>query len=65
VGDKRARVRPDEFNSLAIAPAARFLGVSRQTLYAWLTDRKLKAYRVGSRQRILRTDLERLRSGRD
>lgn len=50
----------DEFNSLPIAPAARFLGVSRQTLYNWLAEGRVKAQRIGARQRILRTDMERL-----
>lgn len=61
MGEKRRRETADEFNSLPIAPAARFLGVSRQTLYTWIQEGRLEARRLGARQRILRADLERLR----
>lgn len=67
------RVTVDEFNSLTPSAAARFLGVSRQTIYAWLESGQLKAQRLhgtraaltgSSPQRILRDDLERLRRKR-
>lgn len=64
----------DEWNSVSPSAAARFLGVSRQTVYTWIADGTLSAYRMrGARapltgkapQRILRADLERLRRKRD
>ncbi len=42
-----AKVRADEFNSLTPAAASRFLGVSRQSIYTWLSDGTLKGHRVG------------------
>lgn len=63
----------DEWNSVSPSAAARFLGVSRQTIYSWLADGTLTAYRASSGrapltgrapQRILRADLERLRRRR-
>lgn len=75
MGSERGkRVIVDEFNSLTPSAASRFLGVSRQTVYSWIADGTLKAYRLrGSRapltgeapQRIPRADLERLKRKRE
>src|SRR5687767_12400974 len=60
----RRGVKPDEFNSLTIAQAARFLGISRQTVYTWIEDGALRAHRVGPHHRILRTHLDRVKARR-
>lgn len=74
LGARRGEAEPvDEFNSLTPSAAARFLGVSRQTVYAWLADGTLAGHRMRDMraqltgeppQRILRRDLERLRRRR-
>lgn len=63
----------DELNSVGLSTAARVLGVSRPTVYAWIEAGRLRAYPLaGSRapttgkpvNRVLRVDLERLRRRR-
>ena len=63
---QKRRVRPDEFSSVTPAAAARFLGVSRQTVYTWLGTSELRSHQVPgfAGQRILIADLERLRRRR-
>lgn len=60
----------DELNSVGLSAAARILGVSRPTVYAWIEAGRLRAYPLaGTRApttgkpviRVLRADLERLR----
>ncbi len=53
-----------EFNSLSLAAAARYLGVSRPTVYAWIAAGRLHAHRLGTRTRVLLDDAERLKQER-
>jgi excisionase family DNA binding protein len=57
--------RPDDFNSATVAGAARYLGVTRQTIYTWLEAGELTSQDVGARQRILRADLDRVKRKRE
>ena len=54
----------NEFNSLTIAAAARFLGVSRPTVYAWIKAGRLNAHEAHGRTWLRRKDLERLKARR-
>jgi excisionase family DNA binding protein len=54
----------DDFNSATIAAAARYLAVTRQTIYTWLAAGELTSHGVGARQRILRADLDRVKRRR-
>lgn len=64
----------DEFNSLTISATARYLGVSRPTVYALIESGKLATHRLpGSvsnltgeaAPRVLRSDAERVKRRRD
>ena len=61
------RTRPDEFNSMTPAQAARFLEVSRETLYEWMRNGTLKTHEVPgfAVRRLLRSDLEALKRKRE
>lgn len=64
-----AAARPksaDELNSVGISTAARILGVSRPTVYAWIAKGRLSEARLGraapagrATLRVLRKELER------
>lgn len=57
-------IRPEECLALRINDAARVSGLSRSTLYKFLTLGSLRAVKVGGRRLILREDLQALlRSG--
>lgn len=46
---------------MTVSDAARFLGISRSTLYRWSKAGKLPIYRVGIRvARVKRSDVEKL-----
>jgi excisionase family DNA binding protein len=63
---KSAAVKADEFNSLPVASAARYVGVSRQTMYTWIDERKVRTHKVAgfAAPRLLIADLERIKRGR-
>ena len=44
-----------------ISRAAKFLGVTRQTLYRWEKEGKIKFISVGDFQKVSETELKRLR----
>jgi len=56
----------DEFSSLTPTAAARFLGVSKQTVYTWLGDGTLRSVPVPgfATRRIAVVDLERVKQDR-
>ena len=56
---RRAKREPlDEWNSLTPSQAARFLGVTRQTVYSRVLRGELPAERVGAHMRVPRSALE-------
>jgi excisionase family DNA binding protein len=57
-----ASISPDEF-PLTVREAARFLGVSPQTVYAWVERKQIPHLRVMGRNiRFLKSDLEPFRA---
>ena len=70
----KGRVLVDEFNSLTISATARYLGVSRPTVYALIESGQLRSHHIpGSvanltgepAPRILRADADRVKRKRE
>jgi excisionase family DNA binding protein len=59
---------PDELNSVGVSAAARVLGVSRETIYNWADEGKIRLHPMPEKRgrtgkpalRVMRSDLERL-----
>jgi excisionase family DNA binding protein len=56
-------IRPEEKLALRIKEAVAVSGLSRSTIYKLVSEKKLRAVKIGGRRLILREDLQALLHG--